>query len=391
MQVAPTSESSVTLDMEWQRKVREYRVQRRRAALLGFGITIIYTAIWMFSGLAVGLRHLMNGLTGNDWLRLAGFGAIFFGSLWLLKLPLAYRLNVLMRKSYPDQAKGREWLTDALKVSLVNGLVVGVAVEIVYSGLRDYSGRWWAEGGAYIICAAIPLLYAGLFRMFLFYDFTAGQDEQLSGQLAQFGRQNRVEVGKVYTLPTDGKMAGYAMAMTDRRDSKPSMVINEAMAARFRADEIETAMAHEIGHHVHHDGRWGTWINLLVIIASLYLALAGLALLMPFFGIKAIGDIAALPLFALMLSTSGAVMRPISTAFSRWRERRADEYAIKVTGKPDAFANSMVKFANDSWVEANPDWLTTLTLTHPPYSERIAMAERYAAEQETQDGQWRLT
>ncbi len=378
----------VTLDENWQDQLREFNRELRRVRLLGFALTVAYTLLWLLSGLAVWLRHVMNGFTTSDWLRVAGFSAVFFGSLWILKLPLVYRLNVVLVQRYEMPVKPHNWLADHLKVGLATGIIGGFATEIVYSGLRDLPFSW-ANIGANVIAAAVPLLYASLFISYLFYDFQAPQDEQLSNQLAQFGAKAGVEVGGVYRLNVSQRTDA-AMAMTSHRNGKRSVMISDTMMQQFTSDEIETTIAHEIGHHLHHDSRWITLVRAMLIISRIYLALIALYWLMGLVGINSIGDTAGIPLFALMLMIIGVALLPLKSGFSRWRERMADEYALKVTGKPQVFASKMIKFANQSFYEANPDWLTRITLTHPSYGERIAMAQRFAEKLETQDGRWRL-
>ena len=55
-------------------------------------------------------------------------------------------------------------------------------------------------------------------------------------------------------------------------------------------------------------------------------------------GFEGPADVAALPLLALVFGGLGLVLLPLSNGMSRWRERRADRYALQATGKPDAFA-----------------------------------------------------
>ncbi len=179
--------------------------------------------------------------------------------------------------------------------------------------------------------------------------------------------------------------------MTSHRNGKRSVMISDTMMQQFTSDEIETTIAHEIGHHLHHDSRWGTLVRAMLIIIRIYLALIALYWLMGLVGIRSIADTAGIPLFTLLMLIIGLMLLPIQSGFSRWRERMADQYALKVTGKPQVFASNMIKFANQSFYEANPDWLTRLTLSHPSYKERITMAERYTEELETQDGRWRLS
>jgi STE24 endopeptidase len=56
----------------------------------------------------------------------------------------------------------------------------------------------------------------------------------------------------------------------------------------------------------------------------------------------------------------------------------ADEYALKATGKNEAFASAMTRLANQNLSEADPEpWVEFLLYSHPALSKRIAMAKDY--------------
>ena len=49
---------------------------------------------------------------------------------------------------------------------------------------------------------------------------------------------------------------------------------------------------------------------------------------------------------------------PLSNAYSRWRERLADRYALETTGKPGAFASAMTRLADQNLADADPEVAT---------------------------------
>lgn len=74
-----------------------------------------------------------------------------------------------------------------------------------------------------------------------------------------------------------------------------------------------------------------------------------------------------------------AVATPLGNAFSRWRERMADEYALRMTGKPEAFVSVMVKLANQNLAEVDPEpWVEFILHSHPAIGKRIRRAESVA-------------
>ena len=94
------------------------------------------------------------------------------------------------------------------------------------------------------------------------------------------------------------------------------------------------------------------------------------------FGFDGIWDVAAVPLFALVMGIYGLVTMPLSNAYSRWRERRADDYALKATGKGQAYASALTRLANQNLADADPEpWVEFLLHSHPALGKRIEMAK----------------
>jgi STE24 endopeptidase len=71
---------------------------------------------------------------------------------------------------------------------------------------------------------------------------------------------------------------------------------------------------------------------------------------------------------------------PLANAYSRWRERLADDFALANIKEPRSFASAMTLLADQNLAEANPDgWVVLLFYSHPPLADRIAKAVGYQA------------
>jgi STE24 endopeptidase len=126
---------------------------------------------------------------------------------------------------------------------------------------------------------------------------------------------------------------------------------------------------------VHKDIPVGIAVESLVTLAGLYLASLGLAWGTAALGFEGPADIAALPLFGLVLGAYGLLTMPLTNAFSRWRERRADQFALQMTGKGRAYAAALARLADQNLAEADPEpWVEWLLYSHPALGKRIAMA-----------------
>ncbi|MBL7164375.1 MAG: M48 family metalloprotease, partial [Anaerolineales bacterium] len=98
-----------------------------------------------------------------------------------------------------------------------------------------------------------------------------------------------------------------------------------------------------------------------------------------YFGFESIADIAALPLFGLVLGIFSLVTMPLGNAWSRSRECLADRYALETTSNGVAFASAFTRLANQNLADVDPEpWVEWLLHSHPALSKRIAMARNYA-------------
>jgi STE24 endopeptidase len=156
------------------------------------------------------------------------------------------------------------------------------------------------------------------------------------------------------------------------------IILGDTLIDEFTTDEIETVLAHELGHHVHKDIPLSMLVESLLTLLGLYLASLGLNWGVGVFRFEGPADIAALPLFMLVIGAYGLVTMPLGNAFSRWRERRADEYALRETGMGIAYASALTRLANQNLADADPEpWVEFILYSHPALSKRIAMAEAY--------------
>jgi STE24 endopeptidase len=159
------------------------------------------------------------------------------------------------------------------------------------------------------------------------------------------------------------------------------IVLGDTLLDKFSADEIETVLAHELGHHVHKDIALGIIFQTILTIAGFWLANAIMLWGIRTFGYTGLIDPAAFPLFLVAMTIFGLVTMPLSNSWSRWREVKADTYALETTGNPQAFASAMTRLANQNLAEAEPPaWVEFLLHSHPSIHKRVAMAHDFDVE-----------
>jgi STE24 endopeptidase len=72
------------------------------------------------------------------------------------------------------------------------------------------------------------------------------------------------------------------------------------------------------------------------------------------------------------------VLTPVANAWSRHNERRADRFALTLTGRPQAFISAMRRLGSQNLAEARPSSVVFWFFhTHPTIDERIAAAKEF--------------
>jgi STE24 endopeptidase len=156
------------------------------------------------------------------------------------------------------------------------------------------------------------------------------------------------------------------------------IVLGDTLINEFTPDEIETVLAHELGHQVHRDIPFLIAFGTIMTLAGFYLASLLMHWAVAYFGFGGVDDVAAFPALVLILGAYGFFTSPLENAVSRWREQMADEYALQATGKNEAFATAFIRLANQNLGEIDPEkWVVFLFYSHPPLGRRIDMARNW--------------
>jgi STE24 endopeptidase len=369
------------LDAERQKQAKQYARLSRRLFLVDLGMGGLYVVAWLAFGWSAGLRNFLLGWTANPWLLVIGYALVFGGVYFLIDLPLSYYEGFILPHRYGISTQTQAgWVSDQVKGGLLAGVLGGLLLEIIYAVLRLAPDTWWLWAAGILLLFSVLLAnLAPVLLMPIFYKFAPLGDEyaELVQRLMRLADQAGAQVRGVYKFDMSRRTTAANAALTGLGNTR-RIILGDTLLNEFTSDEIETVLAHELGHHVHKDIPMGIVLDSLFTLAGLYLANLILQLGVRVFGFQGPADIAALPIFALAIGAFGLVTMPLTNGFSRWRERRADEYALQATGKPQAFASAMTRLANQNLSDADPEpWVEFLLYSHPALGKRIAMAEGY--------------
>jgi STE24 endopeptidase len=371
--------SEIALDAERQKRAKNYERIHRRFFVVDLAIGGVYVLVWLTLGWSAALKSWLLTLTTNDWLLVAGFGIVFGGIYLLIGLPLSYYSGFILPHRFELSTQTLPgWIGDQVKSLLLSGVLGGLLLEIIYAVLRAAPYTWWLWATAILFLFEILLSnLAPILIMPLFWKFAPLGEEyaDLSDRLIRLAEQANARVRGVYKFDMS-RRTKQANAALIGLGSTRRIILGDTLLTQFTPDEIETVMAHELGHHVNKDIPIGIAAQTTMTLVGLYLASVGLRWGVQAFGFAGPADIAALPVFALVMGLYGFITMPLGNAISRWRERRADEYALRATGNGVAFVSALTRLANQNLSDADPEpWAEFLLYSHPALSKRIALAQ----------------
>jgi len=360
-----------------------YARLRRRLFVLELLIGAAYLLAWVFTPLPVWLRDAIHPLTTAVWLSVPLFALGFAIPYGLLSAPLSwYGGFVLPHRFGLSTQTFPEWLADQLKGVLISGVLGLVVLEVVYALLGAAPRTWWLwAAGAMLLFTVLLSNLAPVLIFPLFYKYQPLEDEELARRLTRLAERAGAKVRGVYSFNMSSKTVAANAALMGLGNTR-RIILGDTLLQHFSRDEIESVLAHELGHHVHRDILWGIAVQSALTLGGFWLADAVMRWGIAARGLDGLTDPAALPLFLLAMSLFGLVTMPLGNGWSRWRESLADRYALQTTRNRTAFISAMTRLANQNLAEAQPPrWVEILLYSHPSIQRRVAMAEQFPLEE----------
>lgn len=375
-----TTEIEETLNPERQLRAKEYAQISRRLFALDLVLGAVYVLLWILAGWSPWLRDQVHQLTTATWpsvpLFAAGFGLPYF----ILTAPLTYYSGFVLPHRYGQSNQTlKAWLWDQLKGLLITGILGLIILEVIYALLGAFPQTWWLWTALVMLVFTVLLSNLAPVLIFpLFYKYKPLDDEDLVSRLTHLATTAGARVQGVYVFDMSSKTVAANAALMGLGNTR-RIVLADTLVERFTANEIETVLAHELGHHVHKDLPLGIIVQSLLTLIGFWLADLVMRWGVTTFAYISLTDPATLPLLMVALSIFGLVTMPLSNSWSRWREVKADEYALKMTGKPRAFISAMTRLANQNLAEAEPPvWVEFLLHSHPSINKRVAKAKSFS-------------
>jgi STE24 endopeptidase len=269
------------------------------------------------------------------------------------------------------------WLRDVTVATAISAAVTALALGSFLWLVRRAPRTWWAwsagvAAGFVVIGSFLyPVVFEPAFNRF--DPLPAGE---LRTDLLALAEESGVPVRDV--LVSDASRRTTALnAYVSGIGATRRIVVYDTTLEELPDEQIESIVAHELGHVVNEDVLTGTLIGALgaAAAAALFGWLLAWTPLLRRAGADGPGDPRVVPLVLFLLAAGGLVATPVQNTVSRQIEARADLHALDATRDPGSFIAMQRRLATTNLSDPDPPaawhWFFG---SHPTAAQRVAFA-----------------
>jgi STE24 endopeptidase len=276
------------------------------------------------------------------------------------------------------------WLRDHLIYFGIYIVIAAIVLIGFYTVLIWFPRIWWllAPVGMSVFAVAfallMPILISPLFNNFTPLDQTRWKDQQprVQSLIAKAG----IPVQEILVMNAS-RQGNHTNAYFAGFGPTRCIVLYDTLLKNHTPEEIESVLAHEIGHWEEDHITKGILLGTLAAILGCFVLdrLLRLAVGRAPWQLQSPADPAGLPLILLLVYLGGWAVLPLQNAVSRHFERQADEASLRLADHPDVFTAVEQKMARDNKSNVAPTpWNVWLFSSHPSTVERIRTAKEWS-------------
>ena len=348
--------------------------------LINLGIALVL----LQSRLSSRMRANAERLTKARWLHPGLYWVQYFLAVTIVSFPFDVYVGYFREHQYDlSNLTFGGWLGEAAKGALI-GLIAGsLLVTAIYAILRLVKTSWWIlAAGVMLSFFVIFIAIAPVFLEPMFNKFRPVQDQEVREHVLRLARANGIPATDVYEYDAS-KQSDRVSAHVSGFLGTTRISLNDNLLKRCNLAQIESVMAHEMGHYVfNHVFKMVLFLGLLIPVAFAITQLVLQRLIASRgqrWDIRGVDDPAGLPLALAVLSTFFFVLTPVFNSMVRQQEMEADQFALNSAYQPDAEAQ--VDLSLGEYRKLDPGPLEEIFFyDHPSGRVRIETAMRWKAE-----------
>jgi STE24 endopeptidase len=351
----------------------------RPASVLSIALGLAVAALLGLTRLGGRLVRAVAAPFGGGWVWQVLLGVLSLAVIGrLVTLPLSAYAEVI-RHRYGLSTRGWGlWLRDVGVATAINAGLTAVGLLALVWLARRAPRTWWAW--AAVGAAALVVVGSFLWPVVIepaFNRFESMPAGALRSDLLELAEKNGTPVQDV--LVSDASRRTTALnAYVSGFGSTRRIVVYDTVLDQLPDAQIESIVAHELGHVATDDVLTGTLIGALGAAAGVA-ALGWLVSAGPLrrrSGADSPGDPRIVPLVLFLMAVGTLISTPAQNLVSRHIEARADVHALDLTEDPRALVDLQRQLARTNLSDPDPpaawQWFFG---SHPTTAQRITAAE----------------
>ncbi|HEU5246235.1 MAG TPA: M48 family metallopeptidase [Candidatus Udaeobacter sp.] len=334
----------------------------------------------LFSGLLPWAFGKSSGMFGTSVLAMAGFLFATGIALTTIGLPFAWYSQFKLEERFGfNTTTVKTWVLDRIKGFLL-ALLLGYSLLVVVLKLIEWTGaNWWIWAAAVVmIFQLLVLLIAPAVIMPIFNKFAPLPEGTLRERLFALAQRTHFPTRSI-ELMDGSKRSRHSNAFFTGFGRFRKIVLFDTLIAQLSEPELESVLAHEIGHY-----KKRHVIRMLsVSIAGIIMGFAAIAWLADqhwFYrafgferqaGFVPANVVPAMLLFALLAGTITFWVSPLIHIWSRHFEYDADAFASATMGETQSLIQALRKLSEKNLSNLTPHPLYSgFYYSHPTLLER---------------------
>ena len=368
------------MDESTYRRSIDYTLAKNRFGNIVNVLDAVVLIAVLFSGLLPWALGKFSASFGTSISAMAGFLFLAGITLTIPGLPFDWYAQFKIEERFGfNTTSMKMWIVDRLK-GLLLAVLFGYPLLVLVLKLIEWTGaNWWLWATAVVVAfQLLVLLIAPVIIMPLFNKFTPLREGALRERLFALARRTSFPTRSIEVM--DGsKRSHHSNAFFTGFGRFRKIVLFDTLIAQLTDLELESVLAHEIGHY-----KKRHVVKLLgVSIAGIVIAFAAIAWLarQPWFyhafsfehrvGFAATNVIPAMLLFALLAGTITFWVSPFIHIWSRRFEYDADAFAGATMGEPQSLIQALRKLSEKNLSNLTPHpFYSSFYYSHPTLLER---------------------
>jgi STE24 endopeptidase len=334
----------------------------------------------LFSGVLPWAFGKFTASLGTSVVAMAGFLFVTGIAMSILGLPFAWYAQFKLEDRFGfNTTTVKTWILDRIKEFALAVVLFYPLLALVLKLIEWTGANWWLWGAAVVVgFQLVLLLIAPAIIMPLFNKFTPLPEGSLRERLHALARRTEFPTRSIEVM--DGsKRSRHSNAFFTGFGSFRKIVLFDTLVGQLAEPELESVLAHEIGHYK----KRHTLKLLGLSIAGIFAAFATTALLARqdwFYrafdferhgGFAAANVVPAMLLFALLAGTITFWASPFIHIWSRHFEYEADSFARATMGEAQSLIQALRKLSEKNLSNLTPHPLYSgFYYSHPTLLER---------------------